>query len=101
MSNTAEIESRYDGPEYGPETEPEDAKKYSVQMMLVHGLMMDGEWRSSLEICNKLAFAPTTRVDSRLRDLRKRKYGRWNVECRRCEDGVYRYRINGVIKDSE
>lgn len=32
-------------------------------------------------------------ISARIRELRKPKHGKHVVECRRCEDGVYRYKL--------
>lgn len=95
--------SRYDGPEYGPETEPEDAAKYRTVMLMVLGLMRDMVWRSSAEICTALGLNPMVRVDSRLRDLRKDQYAKFikeqthlrvlAVKCKRFDGGIYRYQV--------
>lgn len=86
--------SRYDPPQYGPQTEPEDAVRYSQQEAAILELMKDGVERSTLEICAALGYAPTTRVDSRMRHLRHKPVkGAWPFTCRRCDDGVYRYRL--------
>ena len=94
MSQQAiDFTNRYDGPDYGPETEPEEAAKYSQQQEAIKNMLLDHVERSSLEICRALHLPETTRVDSRVRDLRKAKHGAWPIKCRRCEDGVYRYRM--------
>lgn len=88
---STQYEFRYDAPNYGPQAEPEDEARYSKQQEAVRVLMADGIARSVLEICKSLGLPPTTRVDSRLRDLRKKKHGGWVVKCQRFTDGVYRY----------
>lgn len=92
MSEQA-MESRYDGPDYGPETEPEDAAHYSQQQLAIRVLLCDGIERSAVEICDALGIPQTTRVDSRVRDLRKVEHGAWPIVSRRCADEIYRYKM--------
>lgn len=91
----SEYQNRFDytPPDYGPETTPEEEVRYSEQQEAIRMLLCDGVERSSLEICIALQLPTTTRVDSRIRDLRKPKHGAWAIDCRRCEDGVYRYQM--------
>lgn len=94
---TEAYESRYAPPLFGKDAEPEDAAKYTALTYRILALMSDCQWRSILEICEALNVPPVTRVDSRLRDLRKddfkKRFGAWHVGCQRFADGVYRYRV--------
>lgn len=101
---TKELQSRFEYPtDYGPGTTPFDLDdvcltvyreaRYSHQQAAIRDLLRDGVERSSLEICIALGLPPATRVDSRVRDLRKVKHGAWSIACRRCVDGVWRYSL--------
>jgi hypothetical protein len=85
-------ETRYDPPQYGKDTEPEEAARYTEQMKQILRLMLDGAWRSKKEIRVALGFDEDVAVDSRLRDLRKSQYGALEVTCQK-QGKVYRYKL--------
>jgi hypothetical protein len=90
--------SRYDPPKFGGETfDPEhDEARLSGQLLRVVRCMADGCWRSLDEIANKTG-DPEASVSARLRDLRKEKFGSFNVERRARGDrnkGNFEYRVS-------
>jgi hypothetical protein len=85
---------------FGGETfDPErDGERLSRQLHEVRMFMLSrkGQWFSLCEISGALGF-PEASISARLRDLRKKKFGRWAVEARR-RDGLratWEYRLTG------
>jgi hypothetical protein len=76
----------------GPDLQPEDHIRLGKQCAAVLWHMRDGEWRT-LETIAALAQAPQASVSSRLRDLRKRKFGSWTVERKNLGHGLFVYRV--------
>jgi hypothetical protein len=69
-----------------------DNQRLSTQLDAVFAVMADGRWRTLREIAvatNK----PEASVSARLRDLRKTRFGAWNVERERVSGGLFRYRV--------
>lgn len=55
------------------------------QLSAVFGVMRDGQWRTIRELRNRIIneggpFAETQSISARLRDLRKKQFGRHTVE---------------------
>ena len=70
-----------------------DGARLTGQMGAVWSLMRDGRWRTLNEIA-AVTGAPEASVSARLRDLRKDRFGRLEVQRRRCgEGGTWRYRV--------
>jgi hypothetical protein len=65
----------------------------NVQLTKVRDLMLDGQWRSLIEIAAATG-SPQASVSARLRDLRKAKFGGYTVERRLLSPGLYEYRVN-------
>ena len=81
---------RFDGATFAP---VKDAARLTTQMLKVHSLMADGEWRTLREISNAVG-APEASVSARLRDWRKERNGGLTVDRRRRGDGgLFEYRI--------
>jgi len=90
----------FDGQTYEPE---HDEDRLGKQLERVRQLVLDGEWRTLDEI-GAHSGAPPASVSARLRDLRKERFGQYNVERRRRgapKDGLWEYRINGKLPDEE
>jgi hypothetical protein len=85
MSNT----NSFDGSTYDDEA---DGARLSSALQRVRGLLRDGAWHSLPEI--RRVGGPSG--DSRLRDLRKDKFGGYRIEARRVAleegRGVWEYR---------
>jgi hypothetical protein len=78
----------------GRTIEPEkDHERLKGQLKKVKDLMIDGQWRTLAEIAEVVG-APEGSVSARLRDLRKEKFGGYNVERRRVTGGLWEYSVN-------
>ncbi len=86
-----ETDGHRDGETYEPER---DLVRLNKQCGSVFDLMQDGRWRTLKQI-SEACQAPETSVSARLRDLRKTKFGMWNVERRRVSQGLHEYRVAG------
>ncbi len=82
----------FDGSTYDPEL---DRKRLGAQLLRVRGLMGDGRWRTLAGISLATGDPPAS-ISARLRDLRKPKFGGWDVLRRRLGDpkrGIWEYRV--------
>lgn len=82
----------FDGKTYEAE---HDKERLSRQFGRVRALVLDGQWRTLNEI-GKAVDAPPASVSTRLRDLRKARFGSYIVERRRRglpRDGLFEYRV--------
>ena len=69
-----------------------DRKALSKQFETVKGIMGDGNWHTLPELAHKTG-APEASVSARLRDLRKLRFGGWEIERERPASGrLFRYR---------
>lgn len=72
-----------------------DHSRLSRQLVVVRELMLDGRWRTLAEISMAVG-EPEASVSARLRDLRKEKFGGYEVGRRRKGEagrGVHEYRV--------
>ncbi len=88
-------EPRFDGITCKPER---DGKRLNSQLEAVRRLMLDHEWRTipAIALHLRLSQIPCTEasVSARLRDLRKERFGGYNVERQLgASDGLWEYRI--------
>ena len=82
--------SLFDGFTYSPEA---DGKRLSTLLDRVRVLMVDGHWRTLTEIVQAVGGTEAS-VSARLRDLRKSRFGGWEVQKRRIgRSGLYEYRV--------
>jgi hypothetical protein len=79
----------FDGATYAP---ARDRSRLSAQLNHVRDLMLDGVARTLSEI-SALVDAPEASVSARLRDLRKPKFGGYNVTRAHVAGGLYLYRV--------
>ena len=91
MTTTFAIRLR---PKFGGETfdQDRDGPRLNRQCQTVFDLMQDRKWRTLREIsrsCNE----PEASVSARLRDLRKPRFGSYNVERRHVAAGIWEYRV--------
>lgn len=70
----------------------QDGPRLSRQLESVFDLMQDGKWRTLREIAASTK-KPEASVSARLRDLRKERFGSWNVQREGLGDGLFRYRV--------
>jgi len=83
---------RFDGATF---EEDRDGERLSGQLHQVRALMADGAWRTLGEIVAAIGGGSEAGVSARLRDLRKPKFGGFNVERRYRDRGVWEYRVKG------
>ena len=69
-----------------------DGARLTNQLARVKDLMADGRWWTLQQVAANL-HASEASVSARLRDLRKPKFGRYQVERRYVERGVWQYRV--------
>jgi len=82
----------FSGATYDPEL---DLERLNAQQARIFMVVQDGRWRTLREIAN-LTDDPEASVSARLRDFRKEKYGKHQVEKRRRGDpksGLFEYRL--------
>ncbi len=89
-----QLEIRFDGATIEPQR---DNLRLNKQLQRVYDCMKDGQWRS-LESISDLTGDPCPSISSRLRDLRKRKFGGFKVERQYITHGLFYYRL--VLKTS-
>jgi hypothetical protein len=63
-----------------------DHARLSGQLKRVYLLMLDGQWGTLRGIAAEV-LAPEASVSARLRDLKKPKFGGFNIERKRIDDG--------------
>jgi len=81
--------NHFDGPDYVPER---DCKRLTNQLNRVKNAMLSGEWKTLSQLEEEIG-APQSSISARLRDLRKPRFGAYNVERRYEHNGLYSYRI--------
>lgn len=69
-----------------------DGERLTSQLRVVKDLMLDGIRRSLRDIEAITGYPPAS-ISARLRDLRKAKFGGYNVERKRLAGGLWQYRI--------
>ena len=69
-----------------------DGPRLTSQLEAVRALMIDGQWRS-LAVIALSVYGSEASVSARLRDLRKPRFGRYQVERRRLFGGLFEYRV--------
>ena len=70
-----------------------DGKRLGKQLLAVRAAMIDGVWRTLDEISQATGF-PQASISARLRDLRKARFGRYDVERRRRTQATFEYRVS-------
>lgn len=78
-----------DGATYRPRF---DYDRLNAQQKDVFDVVRDGGWRTLADIA-RLAGHPEASVSAQLRDFRKEKFGRLDVERRHVARGLYEYRV--------
>ena len=69
-----------------------DLSRLNGQAADVYSYMSHGEWRTLKDISEATGH-PEASVSARLRDMRKDKFGGFNVERRYIARGLYQYRL--------
>ncbi len=86
------FDRHHDGDTYEPE---HDKVRLNRQQQLVYSVMRDGVWRTLSEIAEETG-EPEASISARLRDFRKPKFGKFDVQRRRrgeAKAGVHEYRL--------
>lgn len=89
---------RFDGETVEPAF---DAERLGDQAKAVYRLMADGDWTTLRFLADQTGF-PETSISARLRDLRKPRFGGFDVVRRRIGDGgefEYRIAMTGAVPD--
>lgn len=83
------IGADFDGETYDPQL---DKARLTGQLLRVYNCMRDGRWWGLRELARG-AEGTEASVSARLRDLRKDKFGGFEVERRRRSNGLHEYRL--------
>lgn len=89
----------FDGRTYLPER---DGKRLKSQLEAVRHVMSDGRWRTYADIHRELSLlgirATETSISARMRDLRKPKFGAYEVQsqCIDRDSGLWAYRMGRI-----
>jgi hypothetical protein len=79
----------FDGKTYRPSRDYERLKSLLIRVLK---LMEDGDWHTLPEIAEATGGSEAS-VSARLRDLRKEKFGAYQVDKQYVSDGLFRYRL--------
>lgn len=71
-----------------------DLERLDTLMGRVFRFMRDGQWHTLAEI-NAACGGTEASCSARLRDLRKPKFGGWQVSHAHCGKGLWKYRLAG------
>ena len=88
------MRSKFDGDDIVAER---DDPRLSSQLEKIKKLVLDGKWRSLKQI-SEATKAPHASVSAQLRNLRKRKFGAYEVQRRHVDGGFYQYRVLKPVK---
>lgn len=94
MEEDDQFDFYFGGNTYEPEY---DQQRLGKQLMRVKKLMMDNRWRTLQEI-ERVTGYPQASISARLRDLRKKRFGSYEVLRRRHGEaarGLFEYRLTG------
>ena len=84
-----QISLDFDGATYDRER---DGDRLGAQMKAVKDLMLASGWMTLPAISSRTGY-PEASISARLRDLRKTKFGAYDVERRYVADGLWEYRV--------
>ena len=88
--NPNSISQRFDGATFDPER---DGQRLTTLLDDVRNLMSDGLWRSLGHIRDTLQRGSEASISARLRDLRKERFGGFNVDHKNLGGGLWIYRV--------
>ena len=85
----------FDGETYDEEL---DGERMTTQLELVREIMSDQGWHRILEVANRVDCSESGAA-ARIRDLRKEKFGSWEIVRRRVAhgNGLHEYRWTGEV----
>lgn len=90
IDRAKEVRNMFDGETYDPAL---DENRLSKQLGRVWAAMKDGEWRTLSEIAEETGDESQAAISARLRDLRKPRFGGYNVLRRRRTEGLWEYAL--------
>jgi hypothetical protein len=85
------VRAGFDGQTYEPK---HDEKRLGNQLLMVQLIMSDRQWHTLQELADATG-GTVAGVSARVRDLRKAKFGGFEIERERVVGGLHRYRWNG------
>ena len=80
---------RFDGADYQPER---DNVRLGTQLQRVKDVIKDGQWYTVKSI-SMITGDPETSVSAQVRNLRKKRFGKYIIDCKRLDNGLYQYRM--------
>ena len=88
-----------DGETYNEEL---DGERMTTQLELVREIMSDQGWHRNIEVANRVDCSESGAA-ARIRDLRKEKFGSWEIVRRRVAhgNGLHEYRWTGEITEPD
>lgn len=86
----------FDGRTYEPKR---DHERLKGQLGRVHVFMSDNAWHTIPDIADAVGGSEAS-ISARLRDFRKEKYGKLEVERRYVRRGLFQYRLTGKQIDA-
>lgn len=89
MSRRLEAQGLRDGETFEKDR---DFERLNAQHLRVMGVMLDGGWHSLSEISGTTG-DPEASVSARIRDFRKERFGKHEIEKRHVESGMWEYRL--------
>ena len=89
----------FDGETYDEEL---DGERMTTQLELVREIMSDQRWHRILEVANRVDCSESGAA-ARIRDLRKEKFGSWEIARRRVAHGkgLHEYRWTGQVTEPD
>jgi hypothetical protein len=69
-----------------------DGARLNRQMQTIYEFMADGRWHTLFQIAERTG-CPEQSISARLRDLRKSKFGGYEVQRAYIANGVWQYRL--------
>lgn len=70
-----------------------DDKRLLTQLERILELMRDGQWRALYEIERATGY-PAASISAQLRNLRKERFGSWDVQRKHLGCGLFAYRVD-------
>ena len=89
MQLSIDFTQHFDGCTYDP---ARDHDRLAKQLGRVYDYMSDGLWHSLAQI-SRFTGDPEASVSARLRDLKKPRFGGYNIDHKHVKDGLWVYRM--------
>lgn len=81
----------FDGKTYEPAF---DRKRLFRALRKIFDIMCDHDWHTIHELAQLCCISETS-ASARIRDLRKERFGSFEVKAQRVNDGIWQYRLTG------